>query len=354
MLEAVTLERRQGAGALRSALAYAGALVVGLALSLGVLVAAGVPTGALFEELVVQVFLTPAGLARTVTMATPMMLGALAAALCLRLKFWNIGIEGQLWLGAICATAVGLSDLAGPLKLPLMMVAAMLGGALWILPSALLKLWLGVSEVIVTLLMSNIAFLLLQHLLFGAFRDPTFNFPTSPVLEDAARLARYGWGDVSGGLVLALAAVAVAALALGGLRYGYAARFVGDNPRAALALGFPAARVLLISVLAGGAMAGLAGGVIVAGTEYRLTQAVGLNMTFNGIVVAALARNVPGWIPLVALFIAGLYVAGASLKVFYGVSEGIVLIAQGIILLVLVTAQFVTTYRVRILRGVAA
>ena len=350
MLESVTLERRSGAGPVLNAASFVGALALGVALSLAVLVAAGVPTKALFEELVVQVFLSPAGLARTVTMATPMMFGALAAALCLRLKFWNIGIEGQLWLGAICATAVALYDIGGPLRLPLMMVAAMVGGALWILPSVLLKTWLGVSEVIVTLLMSNIAYLLLQHLLFGAFGDPTFNFPTSPVFDDAERLARFGWGDVNAGVALALVAVAVAALTLGATRFGFAARFVGDNPRAALALGFPALRVLLVSVLAGGAMAGLAGGVIVAGAEFRLTQAVGLNMTFNGIVIAALARNTPAWIPVWAVFIAGLNVAGASLKVFYGVSEGIVLVAQGVILLALVTGTFVTTYRVRFAR----
>lgn len=348
MLDRVTLERRQGSGKLLNALTYSGGLAIGVALSLAVLVAAGVPTGALFEELVLQVFLSPAGLARTVTMATPMMLGALAAALCLRLKFWNIGIEGQLWLGAICATAVALYDIGGALKLPLMMGAAMVGGALWILPAALLKLWLGVSEVIVTLLMSNIAFLVLQHLLFGPFGDPTFNFPTSPVFEASEKLARLGWGDVNAGLALALIAVALAALALSWLRFGFAARFVGDNPRAALALGFPATRILLISVLAGGAMAGLAGGVIVAGTEFRLTQAVGLNMTFNGIVIAALARNAPIWTPLWSLFIAGLNVAGASLKVFYGVSEGIALIVQGVILLALVTVQFASAYRVRI------
>lgn len=350
MLDAVTLERRQGAGAVLNGVTYAGALAVGLGLSLAVLVAAGVPTGALFEELVVQVFLSSTGLARTVTMATPMMLGALAAALCLRLKFWNIGIEGQLWLGAICATGVALYDIGGPLKLALMMVAAMVGGALWILPSAFLKMWLGVSEVIVTLLMSNIAFLFLQHLLFGAFGDPTFNFPTSPVFDAGERLVRFGWGDVNGGLGLALLAVIVAAVVLGWTRFGFAVKIAGDNPRAALALGFPTARVLLVSILAGGAMAGLAGGVIVAGTEFRLTQAVGWNMTFNGIVIAALARNTPIWIPVVSLFIAGLYAAGASLKVFYGVSEGIVLMAQGIILLALVTGSFVTTYRVRIAR----
>lgn len=354
MFDAVTLERRAGAGPVLNALGYLGALALGLSLSLAVLVAAGVPTGALFDELVVQVFLSPAGLARTVTMATPMMLGALAAALCLRLKFWNIGIEGQLWLGAICATAVALNDLGGPLRLPLMMLAAMVGGAAWILPAAWLKIRLGVSEVIVTLLMSNMAYLLMQHLLFGPFGDPTFNFPTSPVFDPGERLARLGWGDVNAGLALALLAVAVASLALGATRFGFAARFVGDNPRAARALGFPVRRVLMVSILAGGAMAGLAGGVIVAGTEFRLTQAVGLNMTFNGIVIAALARNAPGWIPLWALFIAGLNVAGASLKVFYGVSEGIVLVVQGVILLALVTGSFVTTFRLRIGRRAVA
>ena len=86
MLDWIALERRAGVSAWRSAATYIAALVVAIALSLGVVVAAGVPTGALFEELIVQVFLAPAGLARTLTAATPMMLAALAATLCLRLK----------------------------------------------------------------------------------------------------------------------------------------------------------------------------------------------------------------------------------------------------------------------------
>ncbi|MEM1345509.1 MAG: ABC transporter permease, partial [Pseudomonadota bacterium] len=138
------------------------------------------------------------------------------------------------------------------------------------------------------------------------------------------------------------------------MRFGFAARLAGDNPRAARALGFDTGRIVLLSILAGGAMAGLAGAVIVSGTEHRLTQAVGLNMTFNGIVIAALARNMALLIPIVSVFIAGLAVASASLKVFYGVSEGIVLIIQGIILLTLVTFQFATTYRVRLSAARAA
>jgi len=351
MLERVTLERRAGVGAALRASAYAGAIVVALILSLGVLLWAGVPTGALFQELVVQVFLAPAGLAQTVTMAIPMMLVGLSALLCLRMKFWNIGIEGQVLLGGIFATAVAIHDIGGPLRLWVMLLASGLGGALWIAAPLLLRVRLGVSEVIVTLLLSNIAFLLLQHLLFGAFRDPTFNFPSSSVFDSTERLAKLGFGSVHVGLFVALAAVAVIGFAIHRTPLGFAARFTGDNPVAARAQGFATVRVMALSILAGGAMAGLAGGLVVAGTEFRLTQQIGLHATFNGIVIAALARNEPLLVPLVSFLLAGLNVASASLKVFYSVSEGVVLVIQGIILLTLVSSQFFTTYRIALSRG---
>ena len=249
-------------------------------------------------------------------------------------------------MGAILATTVALYDIGGPLRLPLMLLAGALGGALWIALPAILKLRFGVSEVIVTLLSSNIAFLFLQHLLFGPFGDTTHNFPTSPVFDGLEKLPQLSFGDTHLGLIIALVALALIGLATHRMRFGFAARFAVDNPRAAEALGFNTTRVMLTSILIGGAMAGLAGAVIVTGTEHRLTQAVGLNMTFNGIIIAALARNLPLLIPIVAFFIAGLSVASQSLKVFYGVSEGIVLIIQGSILLTLVTFQFATTYRV--------
>ncbi|PWR03771.1 ABC transporter permease [Meridianimarinicoccus roseus] len=353
MLERVSLERRDRVSAGLQAAAFTGAILLAMALSVAILLMAGVPTGALFDELVLQVFLTGPGLARTLTIATPMMLVALSAALCLRLKFWNIGIEGQVQLGAICATAVALLDLGGPFRLPVMLLAGGIGGAAWILLPVLLKIRAGVSEVIVTLLMSNIAFLLLQHLLFGPMGDPAHNFPTSPIFDAAERLPRFGFGDVNAGLPIAVLALLSAALMIHRLRFGFAARFAGDNPRAARALGYDTGRLLLISILLGGAAAGLAGSVIVTGTEFRLSQAVGMSMTFNGIVIAALARNDPLLIPVASLFMAGLSGAGASLKVFYGVSEGIVLVIQGIFLMCLVTCQFATTYRIALAGRVA-
>ncbi|MCC6009080.1 MAG: ABC transporter permease [Rhodobacteraceae bacterium] len=346
MLERVTLERRATAPFWLSVATYLGAVLFALGLSLIILTATGVPRDALFQELVMEVFFDRDGLARTLTAATPMILVGLSAALCLRLKFWNIGIEGQLLLGGIFATTVALYDIGGAMRLPVMMLAAAAGGALWIALPLLLRLRLGVSEVIVTLLLSKVAFLLLQHMVFGPFRDPTHNFPSSPVLDAVERLPRLGFGNVHAGLFLALAAAGLCGLMVHRLRFGFAANLTGDNPDAARSLGFPTVRIMVVVILLGGAMAGLAGGVVVAGTEYRLTQQIGLFATFNGIVVAALARNEPLAVPLVAFLLAGLAVASGSLKVFYGVSEGIILTIKGVILLSLVTAQFFTTFRV--------
>ena len=136
-------------------------------------------------------------------------------------------------MGAILATTVALYDIGGPLRLPVMLIASALGGALWIALSALLKIRFGVSEVIVTLLSSNIAFLFLQHLLFGPFGDTTHNFPTSPVFDEVERLPRFGFGDVNLGLLIALVTVLAVALVTHRMRFGFAARFAGDNPRAA-------------------------------------------------------------------------------------------------------------------------
>ena len=124
-------------------------------------------------RLVVQVFLTSDGLAQTVTTAIPLAVVGLGAAMAFRVGFWNIGLEGQLILGAIAATAVSVADLGPePLRVPLMLLVAALAGAAWIVPPLFLRQRLGVSEIVVTLLLSNIAYLLLQHVLFGALRSP--------------------------------------------------------------------------------------------------------------------------------------------------------------------------------------
>lgn len=347
MLDRLSLERRAVVPRALSIGTFAGSLAAALLLAALVLVLAGVPAELLLTELVVQVFLTPDGLAQTITGAVPLALAGLAAALSFRVGFWNIGIEGQLLLGAIAATVVAVGDVGPePLRLWLMLLAAALAGAAWIALPLLLKLRLGVSEIVISLLSVNVAFLLLQHLLFGPLRGPSSNFPVSPNFGPAEQLAGLGWGRIHAGLLVALAAAGLAAALVHASRPGFYARAVGSGRDAAQAAGIPVAATVAGFVLLSGALAGLAGGIVVAGTEHRLTQFVGMNATFSGILVAVLARLEPLGVVVAAVFVAGVYVAGSALKVFYGISEGIVVLLQGIVLLTLLVGQFAATFRV--------
>lgn len=355
MLDAVSLERRQLVPRTLAAMVFVGSVATALSISALVLVAAGVPASALAEELIVQVFLTADGLAQTLTGAIPLVLVGLAAVAAFRLGFWNIGLEGQLWVGAIAATAAAVGDTGPPgIRLAVMLLLAFAAGMAWVVLPLALKLRIGVSEVVVTLMLTSIAYLLLQHVLFGPLRDAATNFPVSSQLDAGERLVTLGWGKLHTGLWVAVAAAASVAVLTQGTRLGFYARVIGSGPTVALAAGLPVAATSACFVLLSGGLAGLAGGVIVAGTEYRLTQFVGTNATFSGIVVAVLARLDPLAVLPAAFLVAGLYVAGATLKVFYGISEGVVLLIQGIVLMTLLVGQFFATFRIDFRRSAAA
>jgi simple sugar transport system permease protein len=352
MRDGFALERRLRPSTARDVATYGGGLVAGLAAIVATLVAVGVPVDTIGDELVVQVFAEPDGLAQTVTLAIPLVLLGLAATAALRIRFWNIGLDGQLWVGAIAACGVALHDV-GPesVRLPLMLAAAAAGGAAWIALPLVLRVRLGVSETVVTLLLANIAWQGLQHLLFGAWRDPASSFPVSPPFDPTEQFALLGAGNVHGGLWVALAAALACSWLVARTPLGFHALAVGLNPLAARATGVPVTTTLVACVLLSGALAGLAGGVVVTGMEHRLTQFIGLDATFAGIVVACVARLQPAAVVPAALLLAGFQNAGATLKVFHGLSEAIVLLMQGLLLAALLAAEFFARYRLVRVRG---
>ena len=346
MFDNYYLAKREKSPAFFTTILYTGALFVSVLISLVILLASEVPIGSLYEELFIQVFILPDGQARTLTASIPIMLVGLAATLCLKLKFWNIGIEGQMIMGAIAATLVALYTDFGFFQKPAMLISSMIFGAIWILGPLWLKTKFGVSEVIISLMASSIAYLFLQHLLFGILGDPKVNFPTSIVIDENERFFPLGLGNVHTGIFVALAFVIVCYLVFELMNFGYQLKFLNDNEVAAKSIGMRVGLITTVTVLAGGACAGFAGATVVMGTEFRLTQQIAINATFNGIVVAALAQYRIFWIPIVSIFIAGLHTASASLKVFYGVSSGTVLIIQGIVLLCLVSVPFFSEYKI--------
>ena len=350
-----TLIRRQDVSWQLSVQSFAGGLALGFTLAVTILLISGVSLSSIVSEFVVHVFADSAGLAQATIRAIPLVLVGLGAAAAIKLQFWNIGIEGQVWAGAIAATAIAFYDI-GPdsTRLFIMLLAAFAGGAAWIALPVLLKIRYGVNEIIMTLLLTYVVFQIVEHLLFGAWQDPSASFPVSPRYEEFERLTRIGWETVHAGIWISLACVALMWLLMERSRFGYYATAVGENFLAAKATGIPVISTVVISVLLSGGLAGLAGGVIATGTEYRLTQFLGIGYTFSGIVIAFIARFRPVYVLVVAFVLGGIYSAGDTLKVFYSLSEAIVVLIEGTILLSVLSMEFFTRYRVRFGKAQAA
>ncbi len=310
----------------------------------------GVPFREIVNEYVVFIFLDKSGFILTLTAFVPLALVGLAAAAAIKLNFWNIGIEGQMWMGTIAATWVATYDI-GPenIRLLLMFFAAALAGSLWIGISAGLKLRYGVNEIITTLLLTYVAFLLVQNLLFGVWRDPSSGFPASPMYTpETERLALVGWGRLHSGIWIAIAAGFIWWWIMSISRFGYLINAVGANPLAAKAAGLPVIATVVVAAILSGGLAGVAGLVIVAGQEYRLTINIAEGFTFSAIVIAFVARFNPIGVLFAALMIAGIYTAGETLKVFYRLPNATVVLLESVILLSLLIVEFFSRYNIGI------
>jgi len=341
------LEIRQHMAWRWQALILAAALLVGFAISAAILVAAGVPADELANEFVTQTFLDGQNFRAVLFQAAPMILVGLAGAIAFRARFWNLGLEGQMIWGAIGATAVSMWQI-GPdnLRLPLMFIAAVGCGLLWVLGPAWLKLKLGVNEIISTLMLNYMAANFLLHLVYGSWKDPKDNFPYSPQFRAFERLPELG-GGVGSSILLAGVVALLAWWLVSVSRAGLYLRFVDANPRVAHANGVPVRRTIYGAVLLSGAMAGLAGFAVAAGQEGRLTQAFYQGYGFSGILIAFLARNNPLAATVVALLVAALFVTGRSLQVFYQVPFSMVQLIQAIIVVCVASSDFFIRHRLR-------
>ena len=329
-----------------------GSVALGLTISVVILMASGIGLSSIYEEFVIFTFMNSTGLSDVVNESTPLILVGLCAAVAFRVNFWNIGIEGQFFFGVIGATFVAIFNI-GPdyLRLLLMFVFACLGGALWALLPAILKVKLRVNEVITTLLLNYIAYYFVLDLIYGPWKDPVTGFPYSEKFEISfERLEKIGWEQVHSGILIAVVAVVLLWWLVERCRYGIASRFVGTNPQMALAIGLPVATVTIGSALLSGAMAGLGGFVVAAANEFRLTPAMAAGYGFSGIVIAFLAGKRPFPTLIVAFLIGGLYVAGESLKVIYGLPAALVGLIQAIIVLTVISSEFFIRYRLRLVR----
>ncbi len=352
------LEARRGHRALVTVLSVVAALLLGAVF----LVLTGRSPIAVYTEMFRAAFLSFFGITDSLAVAIPLILTGLAAAVAFRMQLYNIGAEGQLYVGAIFASWAALALTPGmpnPVAIIIVFVFGALGGGLWILAPAIARAWLGTSEIITTLLLNFVALYLMRYLIYGSasfWRDPTStNFPQGKPIPEEAFLPVITSTRVHLGLAVALLAAVLLWVLFSRTRFGYDVRVVGDSPGAARYAGISVPRTVIIIMLISGALAGLAGAGEVAGIAHTLDpNGLAVNFGYTGIIVAALARSNPFGVVAVAILLGGLQNAGTALQSIPGgggVPVEVSYMLQGAILLCALAGELFIRYRLRVRRG---
>ncbi|MFH7241327.1 MAG: ABC transporter permease [Spirulina sp.] len=273
----------------------------------------------------------------TLLRASPLMLTALCTALPARLGLVVIGNEGALVIGALAATLTGLglgSALPGFLVLIAMALAALGAGGLWIMAVGALRHYRGVNETISSLLMNYIAIALLNHLVQGPLRDPSFvTKPSSFEIVQAAWLGNLPTTRIHYGLIYGVVACILAYVLIQRTTFGFAARTAGGNVRAARMAGLPVGKLTLAICFLGGSCAGLAGMVEIAAVQRRLNESIVSNYGYAGILVAFVSRHNPLAMVVVSVLLGGILASGGILQRSHDLPDATVLVFQGIVFL---------------------
>jgi len=324
--------------------------VIALVLASVPLFFAGANIATAYAEMARGVFGSVFSFTEVLTRATPLIFTGLAATLAFRAKLWNIGAEGQLYLGAMAAVAVGtgLFDLPGVLLMPLIIGFGAAAGAAGMAVPAVLKTRFGADEVVTTLLLNFIILIFVQMMLEGALKDPmSLGWPqSSPILDQGMLPQLIPRTRVHAGLIIALLAAVVAQFMLARSVWGFRLRAVGENAAAARHAGIGVNRSLMSVALISGALAGLAGVSEVAGLKGYLTADLSPGFGYTGIVVAMLAGLSPIGVVVSALFIASVFVGADSMSRAMGVSSYLADLVVSMSLLCVLIGGFFARYRI--------
>lgn len=290
-------------------------------------------------------------LAVTGVRMTPILLTGLAVAISFRAGLFNIGGEGQLYLGAAAASLIALAPLEvpAPVHILLALAAGFVGGALWILVPAYLRAYRGVSEVVTTLMLNFVGILVVSYLVdpaIGPLGERGASYAQSVPIDPSARLPiLMERTSLHAGLLLGVA-IAIGLYAL--IRYtpfGFRLRMLGANPTAARFAGVKSAREMLVVMLLSGGIAGLAGAVEVMGLRHRLFDHFSPGYGYDGIAVALLAGANPLAVIATAGFFGALRAGSSLMQQVTRIETSIVLIIQALTILFVIAGMFRGRFR---------
>lgn len=327
---------------------YVVAIVVAFAVVGLVLALMGFSVSKAYATILFTSFRTPNGMVQTLIKFVPLVLQALAFTVPLAAGKFNIGGEGQLITGAIGAAAVGIvfSHLPGFVLLPLVLLAGIVFGALWMAVPAWLLYRFGTNEILTTVLLNFVSFELINYVATEIWPAPGAGHPTTiPIGAGGELPLLVASPPLHSGIAIALVVAAVAYLYTDQTSAGYELVVTGANPRAAKVYGINVRNMVFLSMMLGGALAGLSGAIEVAGNHKRLIEGLQSNFLLLGIIIGLIAKGNNLAVPFVALFIAILEVGASAMQRTLAIPGEMVFIVEALILLFVLLSDVVIRRR---------
>lgn len=331
-------------------LVYGGGILVALAINAIFIAAVGGNVWDAYGTILHTSLGSKIGIAQTLNKWVPLLLGGLAVGLGFRAGVTNIGVDGQLYFGAIATTGVAFAisntSMSPWLAVPLVLIAGIIGGAFYAGIPAFLKAFFNVNEIFVTVMLNSVALYFVNYLTIGPWNDPTAGEAISlalPKFTNLPDLIKQGGGHI--GIIIALVVAVLVALMLNKTVLGYEIKSVGDNPIAATVGGIKCRWIGFISLILAGMMAGLAGGIEVAGVHNRLIYGLSANYGTMAILIAAMGKSNPFGIVVASAFFAILFIGSDSLQRSVGLPASAVLVFQAVMFLTILAFRAIRELR---------
>ena len=284
---------------------------------------------------------------QTIVVAIPLVIISLGIAIAFKMKFWNIGAEGQVIMGAFFASYLALHypDAPRPLLLAAMLIAGFIGGALWGLIPAFFKARWDTNETIVTLMLNYIALQWITYLQYGPWKDPnSMGFPKIANFTKNAILPKFL--GVHLGWVIAVILVVIIYVFLNHSKKGFEISVLGESINTARYAGVNIFRTILFSMFLSGGICGIAGMIQASAVANTLSVEVAGGVGFTAIITAWLGALKAPWIVLVSVLFAALVQGSSYIQSAFGISEASASLIQSMILFFVLGSDFFTKYRI--------
>lgn len=275
------------------------------------------------------------GLANTAVRATPLILGGLSFSIAYQAGFFNVGVEGQMYIGALAATVLAILPLPIPSWLHILftLLAAAAGGAIWAAIPAFLRAYRGISEIVVTIMLNFVAIYLVSYTVTtgGPLAKPDAFFPQSPVISKSAELPILLKGSsLHAGFLIGILFCIITFLVLKFTTLGFRTRMVGANPSAAQYSGVNVKNHAFWIMILAGAVGGIAGAGEILGLRHALFDSFSGGLGYDGIAVGILANANPIGVIVSAIFFGGLRAGAALMQQQVGVETALTQIIQAL------------------------